>query len=339
MNNFYYGAYPYGFNNEAVEKQRQVKSIKSSSNKIGFLVTAYFLSMLVISIIVAVFTAGISGSTYVNFFTQIIYSVGASFIPGIIFLLVSKEKISNVLAKPDTKISTVIPVIMFGMGVAMLANIAAATFDNNISIFNLKNYGNVEAEGTTPVEFVLSIISTAIVPAFAEEFVFRGIVLNYLRKHGDAFAIFTSALLFGAMHGNTTQIVFAFLLGLIFAFADVKTNSIIPSVIIHFVNNFYAVLSNSLIANNTIPQQYINTISYGLMATFCIIGFLSIIYLSKSDRDFFKLKDSSNETSLLSFKQKIGAFIANPGVIIALSLFTAEMLVNLIPPELIRGFI
>lgn len=335
MNNIYGGYYPFEINYEAEEKKRQKKSLKSTSNKVGLFVTAYFLSMYLISIVLGVLTGSgmISKTSETQYFTQMLYSVGASFIPGIIFLLAMKGKVSDVLTKTLVKPTTLIPVLMFGMGVAMLANIAATIFDNNISIFELKNQVSFDMEGTTIFEFIMSVITTALVPAFAEEFAFRGLAMSYLRKHGDAFAIFGSSLLFGAMHGNTTQIIFAFLLGLIFAFVDVKTNSIIPSVIIHFVNNFYAVLSNTLIANKVMPEQYINIICIGLMAAFSLLGVLSAIYLSKADRDFFKLDDKTPETFLLSFKEKIGSFIANPGVLIALSLFTAEMIANLIPRE------
>lgn len=336
MNNTYTGGYSPLINNEEFEMKRQISSVRSQSNKVGFFVTAYFLSMFAINIALGTLTGfGIIPQTReTEFFTQIIYAVGASFIPGIIFMMLMKDKVSSYLTKTTVRVSSFIPIIMFGMGVAMLANIAASLFDSNISLFNLKNYAHIDTEGTNIIEFLMSVISTALVPAFAEEFAFRGLALSYLRKHGDAFAIFTSALLFGAMHGNTTQIVFAFLLGLIFAFVDVKTNSIIPSVIIHFINNFYAVLTNTIISGNLIDEHTGNLICYSLMAAFSVIGLLSAVYLANADKNFFKLNDCTRDSYLMSFKQKIGAFYTNPGVLIAMSMFTAEMLVNLIPPEL-----
>ena len=77
-------------------------------------------------------------------------------------------------------------------------------------------------------------MDTAIVPAVFEEFAFRGVVLNKLRKFGDSYAIIMSAVLFGLMHGNLSQIPFAFILGLVIGFIAVKTNSIIPGILIHF---------------------------------------------------------------------------------------------------------
>ena len=51
MNNIYGGYYPFEINYEAEEKKRQKKSLKSTSNKVGLFVTAYFLSMYLISIV------------------------------------------------------------------------------------------------------------------------------------------------------------------------------------------------------------------------------------------------------------------------------------------------
>lgn len=335
MNNYYGGYYPQTFNPIEAEKRIQKKSVKSVSNKVGIFVTAYFLSMYLIGIAVMVISqlGFIPQTKETEFLLQIVYSVGASLIPGLIFLIAMKGRVSDILTKTFVKPTVLVPVIMFGMGVAMLANLAATAFDNNISLFDLKNYATQGTEGSTVIEFIMSVISTALVPAFAEEFAFRGLAMNYLRKHGDAFAILGSSLLFGAMHGNTTQIVFAFLLGLIFAFVDVKTNSILPSVIIHFTNNFYAVLSNTLVSNKVVSEEYANIICIALMTAFSLLGVLSAIYLSKADRSFFKLEDKTNESYLLTFKEKIGSFLVNPGVMIALSLFTAEMIANMIPRE------
>ena len=70
---------------------------------------------------------------------------------------------------------------------------------------------------------------------------------------------------------------------------------------------------------------------------FCFIGLLSYIYLSKRDKDFFKTtnEDSNglNSGSLLSLKEKNAACFTSVGVIISLAVFSAEMILNLIPQD------
>ena len=315
------------------QKRLQKKSLRSTSNKLGFFVTVYLVTMYLLSFIfvLAMGSKMDYNNEYQLFLINVAVAVGASLIPGMIFMFALKGRVSDVLTHTHVKPSLMFPLVMFGLSTAMLANIAASMFDNNISLFQLENYGNPTAEGQTLEAFIYSVIGTAIVPAFAEEFAFRGIILSHFRKYGDAFAIFASALLFGCMHGNTTQIVFAFLLGLIFAFIDVKTNSIIPSVIVHFLNNLYAVISNTLQSHPALTDQQSSFITTAIVVMICTIGILSLIYLAKTKKDFFRVSDSTPLCSLLSFKEKIGALFSNPGVIIAMSLFLIETIYNLFP--------
>ena len=51
-----------------------------------------------------------------------------------------------------------------------------------------------------------------------------------------------SAMLFGFYHGNFIQMVFAFLCGLALGYVAVRTNSLLPSILIHMVNNGLSVL-------------------------------------------------------------------------------------------------
>lgn len=96
------------------------------------------------------------------------------------------------------------------------------------------------------VFFVLSIISTAIVPALCEEYLFRGAILSNLLPFGKSTAIIGSAFLFGLMHQNPMQILYTTLMGVVIGYVYVKTKSIWACVIIHFVNNFVTVLEEFL---------------------------------------------------------------------------------------------
>ena len=186
-------------------------------------------------------------------------------------------------------------------------------------------------------KILLYALSTAVVPAFAEEFAFRGILMGTLRKYGDAFAILASSVMFGAMHGNTTQIVFAFILGLIFAFVDCKANSIVPSIIIHFLNNFHSVVIDLMNSSRTITKESVLIIYNAEVIMFCLLGILSFIYFSLKDKMFFKVsnsdKNSFSHTDVLTLKEKCKSFFTSVGIIISLGLFFLEMVFYLLPPE------
>lgn len=87
------------------------------------------------------------------------------------------------------------------------------------------------------------ILQTSYVVIFApiiEETIYRGMILGMLSKYGKTPAVLLSALAFGLMHNNIPQAVSAFGAGLFFAIIAVNCGSIIPTMIIHMINNFIA---------------------------------------------------------------------------------------------------
>lgn len=323
-------------------KELEKRGLKKTANKLGFFVLVYFAVMVqLVSIISFLLRAGVTVTEEsVSVFTylmQIIASVGSALAAALFYKLISRQRLSDNLSKSHVPMSTLIPMVLLGMGVAMLATQMAALFDSNISLFQLKNQAEMTDNSSSVPEIILFVVSTAIVPALAEELTFRGIFMGVMRKYGDAVAIITSAALFGAMHGNTTQIIFAFVLGLIFAYVDCKANSIVPSIIIHFVNNFYAVAADILTSSAGLDKHTVTLIHTFLIIMFCALGVLSYIYFANRDKSFFRISDGDANgiahKSCLTLKEKITAVFTSAGVIVSLSFFIAEMILNLIPQE------
>ena len=86
-------------------------------------------------------------------------------------------------------------------------------------------------------------------PAFCEEFLFRGTILANLEPYGKRGAIIISSLLFGLMHQNPYQIIYTVAAGAVLGMAYVKTKSIWLPTLMHFVNNAYSVTNQVIYAN------------------------------------------------------------------------------------------
>lgn len=320
-------------------KQNERKKLRKTSNGIGFYIMAYFLTMQTVAIVIALVFSSLNLDTSnptAEYLLDIFLSVVASFIPGLIYLGASKFKISEAFKKTYVPIGLLLSLVFIGMALAMVSNVAAQMLDDNLSIFGLENSASMSNDqALNPLQTFLYIFAVSAVPAFAEEFAFRGIVMGRLRKYGNCFAIVTSAVMFGAMHGNTTQIVFAFILGLVFGFVDCVADSIIPSIIIHFLNNFYAVTFDVLKTNTNIDEKTYYIINLSVVVLFCVAGLISFLYLTGRNKNIFKLssKDKSeNEYSdLMTYKEKFKAFFLTPGVIISLVLFLITTVSFLIP--------
>lgn len=85
-------------------------------------------------------------------------------------------------------------------------------------------------------------MAIGVLAPMAEEMVFRGAILRKLLKVVDNkwLAIFISALVFGAIHGNLPQFIHATLIGILLGWMYAKTGSIVPGVVFHWINNTVA---------------------------------------------------------------------------------------------------
>lgn len=100
-------------------------------------------------------------------------------------------------------------------------------------------------EAQTPLW--LSLIAFAAAPALCEEIAFRGFVLSgFLRSGRTWLAIALSSLAFGIMHMIPQQVFNAALVGLVLGLIAVRSGSLWPGVLFHFVFNGSQVLLSRL---------------------------------------------------------------------------------------------
>lgn len=95
--------------------------------------------------------------------------------------------------------------------------------------------------------FILSMLFMALLPACVEEFMFRGVLFQTYRRSKMLPAILLSAFMFGCMHMNLNQFMYAFALGVYLAFLVEATGSIFSSMLAHFTLNFTSVVLSFLL--------------------------------------------------------------------------------------------
>lgn len=108
-----------------------------------------------------------------------------------------------------------------------------------------------------------------------EEIIYRGFLMKSLQKYGKTFAILVSAAVFGLMHGNPLQSIFAFMVGLVFGYAAMEY-SIYFSILLHVLNNLlFGDVLTKLIERLPVGGQnlvYIIVVG-GLAAAGCVVAF------------------------------------------------------------------
>ena len=90
----------------------------------------------------------------------------------------------------------------------------------------------------------LGVISIVVMAPIVEELLFRGGMQGHLLRKwkNPAWAILVSALIFGIVHGNPVQMFFASILGLVLGWVYYRTGSLLPCMLMHFINNGTSVL-------------------------------------------------------------------------------------------------
>jgi membrane protease YdiL (CAAX protease family) len=88
---------------------------------------------------------------------------------------------------------------------------------------------------------VPTVVALAVLPALAEELVFRGVLLHGLATRlGSAASIVISSVVFGLYHLHPPQMIATTSLGLVVGFLTLRSLSIVPAMIVHATNNLVA---------------------------------------------------------------------------------------------------
>jgi len=89
----------------------------------------------------------------------------------------------------------------------------------------------------------LALFHVAMVPAICEEILYRGFALNLLRRTKAAWtAILITGIIFGFYHLRLSQVIPLAMIGIFLGWITVKSGSLIPAMVAHFVNNAFSVL-------------------------------------------------------------------------------------------------
>jgi membrane protease YdiL (CAAX protease family) len=103
----------------------------------------------------------------------------------------------------------------------------------------------------------VTLLVVSVTPAICEETLCRGVLARaFFPRFGMRGAVVISAALFALLHLSPYRFVPTFLLGLSLGWVALRTSSIVPSMIIHALNNGSVVILTSLGAG---PNAFLDT--------------------------------------------------------------------------------
>lgn len=178
---------------------------------------------------------GFSGVSTALF--QLLIGLGAIVLTPVFLLKVTRLKTKDlrIMLPAPWSPGFCLPVFL---GVANLANLAGALINRLTG-----SPATSEMLPSGGPELLMQFLALCVMPAIAEELLFRGAFQGLMRPCGSAAAIFAPALLFGVLHLNLAQGLTAFACGVFLGWLAERSGSILPGMLLHLVNNALAFLT------------------------------------------------------------------------------------------------
>lgn len=185
----------------------------------------------------------------------------------IIGIRIFKIDIKGMFNRQNYTTGTIVKLVTLCLGLQTFAAFAATIIQTVLDSFNVKvDLPDLSVNLDSALSNVLLYSYACLLGPVLEELLYRGFLLQALRKYNERMAIFVTALIFGLMHQNYQQFILGFLIGIPLAIVTIKCGSLIPAVITHIVVNTSGVLVTLLMAYNA-PADYESIVSgnYNIM--------------------------------------------------------------------------
>ena len=308
---------------EEIRAQNYRRSLRRTVNGLGGLMLVFSgleLIWSVITILIPYLTGAVlDRSNPLSLLEDGALSMIIFFVSALIYCFIKKVNFGEVFPFHKIGAGYLVKLCVIGLAFSLASNYVVDLLNNTFSLFGIENAGgNVDA-GNAPNVF-LYFLTVAVMPAFVEEFAFRGVVMGTLRPYSEGLAILISSATFALMHGNFVQLPFTFCCGLVFAYIDIKADSLLPSIIVHFFNNGLSVLADILVTYNIASEEAVN-MSYGIV--FAVLAVLAFIFLkgiiNKKENHYFDLK---NGNDVIPFKTKVKTAASSPTLITFAAIMT-----------------
>lgn len=220
----------------------------------------------------------------------------------------------------DIKLSTL--AVCAGLAICLCSNFIGNIILSLFSVSGVEfSSGSENAPvGTGILGYISMILGYAFIPALIEEFTFRGVILQPLRKYGDRFAIVMSAILFALMHGNMVQAPVALIAGIALGYFCIATGSIWTSIAIHFSNNLVSTLLTIYYEVNPVDEASNSDFPIYIIVSAIIAIGVAAFFTFRRMNEFKTVKGDSEINS----KMKARLYLCAPTVVLCIvySLYT-----------------
>lgn len=225
-----------------------------------------------------------------------------------LYVVFRKDLKYHYIIKIPNKLSIKYGIIII-VGCALVCNIISFAFSELLKTFGIilwspnSNY----IMQNTPQAMIIYILSLTLIPALLEELLFRGIILNSLRKYGDFIAILVSSTLYALSQSSIQDTLYKFLMGLVIGYFMLRSGSLIVVLLANFiVKSLYMIIWLIQIHN----IKYSEVLIISLIIVILILSIIAFSLFILEDKYAFCI---SNRDTNLKNRNKLKYFISNFG--------------------------
>ena len=216
-----------------------MKSTVGLGGIVGVVILSVTSAFVIGGVIMGIFASDPEGIDKFYLYLSFFLGQGVIVIPPIYYLKSKKRPILNSFRLNSISIKTFKSSFIFSLGVIIIFD----TFDRILhQLVPTPDYiidlGNIMQPEST-LGFVFLFLAVVIMAPIGEEIVFRGFLQKFLEEYWKDItrAVLVTSLFFAMIHFNPFWTVQIYLLGVILGFLSWKTNSIVPSIVLHSMNN------------------------------------------------------------------------------------------------------
>lgn len=229
---------PAGQNEPAGQEEELLKARKQFS-KIGLITFIGSLIIMALQLGVGALAGLINEELVDNTNSYFLLTMLPMYLIGMPILMLMLSKLpAEKIEKKKMKVGNWILSFFMCYTLMYVSNLIGQLLTTIIGAIKKTPVNNVMVTVTTGLDPVIIFIFMVLIAPVMEEILFRKLLIDRMIKYGEKTAILVSAFMFGMYHGNLNQLIYAFALGLFFAFIYVKTGRLIYSILLHMVINF-----------------------------------------------------------------------------------------------------
>ena len=307
------------------------------ANGIGFSVLFYIIfSFTLPSVVLGIFQifnpylriydGGTVLSPLIMEIVELVSGNSSLLLPFLLLTFVYQAPFHEILPFRPFRASITLPSLFIALGVSVIGYVASTMISAFLSLFGVMPVMADFSFPEDPAAAFLFLLNITFIAPLVEETVFRGVIMNMLRRFGDCFALMISSLLFAFVHMNLLQMPNAFIMGLVIGYFTLCTGSLWTGVCIHVLNNSLVLLLNGVLTGmNEDTQLLIMLAVYGL---YLIGGLIALLVLLKNHPNMFYIRRSS---SLSTERKKYSTFFSALTMVICLLILGLFTISNIVP--------